>query len=145
MNRISPFKKDCELVEPVETRGPAGKARPKFAGCPIRKTSSGRHSDGHKDKIGSDPLAPPATSQLIYLQEKIQPGDQTPLPDLASAYHRAVMILLRRHDLFQYSALVSNIGHGLWRDAEAWLPTHAEAPDFQESFERVGPGSDESS
>jgi hypothetical protein len=49
----------------------------------------------------------------------MHPGDEDLLPDLASACHRAVTTLMRRYDLVQYSAMVSNIGHGYLLGARA--------------------------
>jgi len=46
-------------------------------------------------------------------------GDEDFMPDLASACHRAVTTLLSRYDLIEYSAIVSDIGHGYWMDARA--------------------------
>jgi hypothetical protein len=76
------------------------------------------------------------------LQAKAHPGDEAVLPDLASACHRAVTILLRRHDLLQYSAMVNDLGHGLRIGAEAGL--RAEAPVLEESLERGDPGTNKS-
>jgi hypothetical protein len=145
MTRVGSPKSDSELVEPVRSTGPAGKARRRSVRGSARKMSTARHCGGRTDEIGSHTLVAPATTPLIRLLEEIHSGDEALLPDLASACHRAVLILLRRHDLFQYSAIVSDIGHGLWRDADGGSPPHAEAPILQESFDRLGPGSDQSS